>query len=446
MSEWKTKQLSELICSRLSYGIVQPGQHVENGIPILRVTDVWNSFNYNSLKKVNKKISDKHTRTVLKGGELLIAVVGAPGEVKIAPIEWAGFNVARAIAVAKFDKEDVRDYTFYYLDYAKKIGIWNGVLNETVQPTLNIGDLLQAEIKFPLKETRVKISKVLSSLDDRIALNRRTNATLEAMAQALFKSWFVDFDPVIDNALASGRALPEALQVRAARRRAVIEGGEYPRLPEATQALFPDGFVWLEELETWVNEGWGGISISSLCSKVQNGSTPKRSEESYWKNGGIPWLTSGEVRTSLITKTSQFISEEGLKNSSAKLNPPNTTVVAMYGATAGEVALLGIETTTNQAVCALIPTQHARLFNYLSLSTKVKELAGKARGSAQQNISKGIIENFEIVKPSTELLEEFEAKCSKFFDLRFNNIHQSTTLSSLRDVLLPALLSGEVEV
>lgn len=380
-------------------------------------------------------------RGVPSFGDIVLTREAPMGEVCAIPKDLKCCLGQRMVLI----RPDPKKLDFTYLLYAlqgksiqHQIG-WSKGTGTTVS-NLRIPILKALEIPdLPLKEQR-EVAHKLKTLDDKIALNRRTNATLEAMAQSLFKSWFVDFDPVIDNALDAGHALPVALATRVAQRKAVRANGDYAPLAAEVRALFPASFAWSEALGKFVPEGWGVKPISSLCKKIQNGSTPKRSEDSFWENGDIPWLTSGEVRTDLITKTSQFITEAGLKNSSAKLNPPGATVVAMYGATAGEVALLGITTTTNQAVCALLPLPNARLFNYLCLSTKVRELAGKARGSAQQNISKGIIESFEVVVPTENILIKFEELCSTFFETRFSNSYESATLSTLRDVLLGELI------
>jgi type I restriction enzyme S subunit len=276
-------------------------------------------------------------------------------------------------------------------------------------------------VPIPELEEQRAIAHILGLLDDKIELNRQMNRTLEAMAQAIFKSWFVDFDPV----------------------RAKAEGRD-PGLPNEIAAFFPDSFQDSDLGE--IPKGWKVKEIRECCSKIQNGGTPKRSESDYWNPGTIPWLTSGEVRQTLITTTENMISELGLKKSSAKWLPKDSTVVALYGATAGQVALISSKMTTNQAVCGLIPKASFQYFNYLSLDRSVGILANLARGSAQQNISKGIVETTKVIIPRADILESFDHVVSSMFDKWIANLEESKSLASLRDTLLPKLISGELRL
>ncbi|MBO2552305.1 restriction endonuclease subunit S [Shewanella algae] len=329
------------------------------------------------------------------------------------------------------------------------------------QPLLNQSILNSVGCKVPkFSAERVRIGNALHQLELKITLNTQTNQTLEQMAQALFKSWFVDFDPVIDNALDSGfferefagEGIPEPLAKRVAIRQALREAAAADtdasaigRLPPETRALFPDSFEEHPELG-WIPEGWECVEVKELCKKVQNGGTPKRNEPIFWEGGDIPWLTSGEVRQGLIVAVDKTITEKGLQSSSAKWLPADVTLIALYGATAGEVAFSSIPLTTNQAVCALIPDLHVRFFNYLAMKSKVAELAGLAVGSAQQNISKGLVESTQVIRPSDSVLEKFDVTLQPIFSRWQANIKQAQSLAKLRDTLLPKLLSGELTV
>lgn len=174
--------------------------------------------------------------------------------------------------------------------------------------------------------------------------------------------------------------------------------------------------------------------------------TPSRKEPAYWDDGNIPWLTSGEVRQTIVIKTENFITEFGLQNSSAKLWPPLTTVVAMYGATAGQVTLLACETTANQACCALIPKKHTASYIFLKAMNSVQVYEGKASGSAQQNLNKSIVSDLETLIPPKEILETFEEFVSELIAKMIANEKQNQTLAALRDTLLPKLISGELRV
>ena len=155
--------------------------------------------------------------------------------------------------------------------------------------------------------------------------------------------------------------------------------------------------------------------------KTTSGGTPSKGRIEYYSNGNIPWLCSGEVNAGIITEVKNKITELGLKNSSAKWIPENSVVVAMYGATAGKVGLLKIKTTTNQAVCSILPdSKFIPEFLYYAVGSKTEELVSKAWGGAQPNISQGIIKNTYIPFPSLDKQNEFASFVSQIDKLKFN--------------------------
>lgn len=289
-------------------------------------------------------------------------------------------------------------------------------------PQITFDQVATLELPLPPLAEQKAIAAVLGALDDKIELNRRMNATLEAMARALFQSWFVDFDPV----------------------RAKLDGRKPVGLDAATAALFPEHLE--DSPRGHIPQGWKIGRIQDCCVQIQNGGTPRRNESRFWDGGSIPWLASGEVRQSIITTTENFITADGLAESSAKWVPAHSTVVALYGATAGQVSFTSLRLTTNQAVCALVPKKNFAFFNYLTMRAATAELENKAVGSAQQNISKGIVEETQVILPPTTLIEHFAEAAGPLFEHWISNLHQSRTLATLRDTLLPKLLSGEIYV
>ncbi len=259
----------------------------------------------------------------------------------------------------------------------------------SAQPILNKSAFSEIWISCPSLKTQESIVSLLRPLDDRIALLRETNATLEAIAQALFKSWFVDFDPVHANA-----------------------GTQAPSLPPEIQALFPATFT--DSPQGPIPEGWDVGAIKLACQKVESGGTPKRSVPEYW-SGDISWLSSGEVRNPIVLDTKETISQLGVKESSAKLWPAGSTIVAMYGATAGEVCILAKSSTANQACCGLIPKSNTRSFVFFCIRRESENLAAKSSGSAQQNLNKGLVESHEVVLPTSQVLTAFEERIGTLF-------------------------------
>ena len=151
-----------------------------------------------------------------------------------------------------------------------------------------------------------------------------------------------------------------------------------------------------KELEP--KNGWNEKKIGELF-ETGSGGTPLKMHKEYYEGGNIPWLRSGEVCKKYITKTELFITKLGLDNSSAKYFPSNTIVVAMYGATAGQVGILKIQTTTNQAVCGIFPNElYIPEFVYYSIQSKQENLVSQATGNAQPNISQIKIKNLSILR------------------------------------------------
>jgi type I restriction enzyme S subunit len=314
----------------------------------------------------------------------------------------------------------VDDKYLYYLLTSKKDEIFRLGAGGSRTPILNKSGFADFRVELPPLPEQKAIASILGALDDKIELNRRMNATLESMARALFQSWFVDFDPV----------------------RAKLDGRQPAGLDPATAALFPA--VFQDSPLGPIPSGWRTGTIVECTEKVQNGGTPRRDEPSFWTGGSVPWLTSGEVRQPIIITTDSFITKLGMDASSAKWVPPLSTVVALYGATAGQVSFNSVPLTTNQAVCALIPRKGFAYFNYLWMRQVTVELEGKAVGSAQQNISKGIVEESKVVLPPDSILEAFSRHVAAFFDNWISNLHQTKSLEHTRETLLPAVLSGNL--
>ncbi len=295
-----------------------------------------------------------------------------------------------------FDSEFIYYVLFYNTEYLKSHA------TGTTFQELSGGALKNLSFQIPSLKTQKKIVKILSSLDDKIALNREINKTLEAMAQAIFKSWFVDFEP------------------------------------------FKEGEFVKSELGM-IPKGWEVGTFKQCCIRVESGGTPSRSKPEFW-NGSIPWLTSGEVRDVIVLDTKEKISNEGLNSSSAKLWKAMTTVIAMYGATAGQVCLLAESMSANQACCALIPKSEFQSFVFLAARQSINELADKASGSAQQNLNKSLVENHSTILPPVSVGYKFEEITSKLIKKWIENERENKLLSTIRDTLLPKLLSGEIEV
>ena len=313
------------------------------------------------------------------------------------------------------------DALFIYYNLSNRREEIRSLASGSAVPILNKSAFGQLKISLPTLPVQQSIAHVLGTLDDKIKLNRRMNRTLEEMARVIFQDWFVDFGPT----------------------RAKM-GGQEPYLPPELWDLFPDRLVDSELGE--IPEGWGAGLVSQISKLIFNGGTPKRSEVAYWVRGAIPWLTSGEVRQSFVMNTQEFITQEGLTNSSAKIVPERSILVALYGATAGQICMNFRPLSTNQAISAIVPIEGSRYFCLVSLQSKIAELQNRAVGSAQQNISKREVESTNLLLPQVDLRSIYDAFVTPLFDRIFRNLDESSVLTAQRDALLPRLVSGEVRV
>lgn len=395
-------------------------------------------------------------RVTPQQGDVLFSYETRLGEAALMPVGVKAC-LGRRMGLLRPNLEKViPEYLLYaYLSPEFQQEIKKRTIHGATVDRIALKELPDFNIRIPPLDEQRRVVDTLNSINSKLTVNRQINQTLEQMAQALFKSWFVDFDPVVDNALDAGffeqvLDLPDELLRRAEARKTVRAQAGFKPLPAATRQLFPAAFEPCDEpslgLGGWVPKGWTGRPIKTLCVKVQNGGTPNRSNPEYWDNGHIPWLTSGEVRQSIITSVVNNITTNGLINSSAKWVDSRSTLVALYGATAGEVSINSEALTTNQAVCALIPKENYCWFNYLQVRNKTKEMQSNAVGSAQQNISKGLVESLMVISPPLSIVEAFHHKAEPLFVKAIANNKMQVELANLRDTLLPKLISGELSL
>ena len=252
------------------------------------------------------------------------------------------------------------------------------------------------------------------NLDQKIRLNEQINQNLTAMAKQLYDYWFVQFDFPNEE----GKPYKSS-------------GGE---------------MVWNKKLKREIPKGWN-ISLIKDFATTYSGGTPKSTNIEYYNNGEIAWINSGELNSPIITKTTNYITKCGLENSSAKLYPSNSILVAMYGATAGKVSLLTFEACSNQAVCGIIPTIENMLYYvYFHISSLYSHFITLSTGSARDNISQNTIKNILLPIPTRNILKLFDEKIGSIYQMIVNNYQQIDSLAMQRDELLPLLMNGQVSV
>ncbi|MDD3323299.1 MAG: restriction endonuclease subunit S [Paludibacter sp.] len=206
------------------------------------------------------------------------------------------------------------------------------------------------------------------------------------------------------------------------------------KLEETAQAIYREWFV--ENAESW---NW--TTVKDFCIDMKSGGTPSRTENSYWNSNDIPWIKTGEIKNNILIQAEEFISNEGLKNSSAKLLPKDTVLMSMYGVNAGDIGVLKFEATTNQACCGMIcknPMQAA--FLYYHLLHNQKFIATQAIGGAQENLSKDFVEKIEIPMPDDDKLNSNILKT--IIDNKEIYTRQNQKLSELKELLLSKLATA----
>ena len=204
--------------------------------------------------------------------------------------------------------------------------------------------------------------------------------------------------------------------------------------------------VWNDKLKRENPEGWDDAKIKDIAN-TYSGGTPTSTNQDYYVGGNIPWINSGELNNPVITDTSNYITELGLNNSSAKLYPQNTILVALYGATAGKVSLLSFEACSNQAVCGVMPTDE-NMTTYIRyyLASLYEYFIILSSGSARDNISQDTIKNTRLPIPRIEILKKYEDIVKPIVDKIIANQKEVENLTKQRDELLPLLMNGQVSV
>ena len=189
-----------------------------------------------------------------------------------------------------------------------------------------------------------------------------------------------------------------------------------------------------------LQDGFKIQTISEFCYDTKSGSTPSRTNNEYWDNGTIPWVKSGEVHNNITLQTEEHITPLGLKESSTKLLPKDTVLMAMYGVTAGEVGYLAIEATTNQAICGMICNSKAdAAYLYFSLIQSQEAISRLSNGGAQDNLSKNFIDNIKVVVPPSEFIESL--KLAAVVEQMTLNTKEIALLEDLQSTVLAQLSS-----
>lgn len=415
---WGSVPLEDLTVVPVTYGVVQPGAHVADGIPMLRVNNFRGfGLDTSDAMRIAPAIEAKYTRTRLQANDVLITVVGSVGQVAIVPPELAGWNLARAVALVRPRDQAVARWIALCLRAPSAQHALGIAANTTVQTTVNLKDLRTLPVPMPPTAERVELTAVLSALDDRIDLLRQTNTTLEAIARALFRSWFIDFDPV----------------------HAKAEGRDPERMDATTAALFPAEFE--ESALGLIPKGWVVQSLDSFATYL-NGLAlqkfPPESEDEYLPVVKIAQLRAGHTL--------------GADRASARLKPEyvvrNGDVLFSWSGSLEVEFWCGGDGALNQHLFKVTSETVPKWFFYLATRHFLpgfREIAAH-KATTMGHIQRKHLTEAKLALPPPALLAALGKVVGPLLERRVTNSLQGRELGALRDTLLPRLISGKLRL
>lgn len=405
--EWK--KLSQLVERKICYGIVQPGKGKNGNIPVIKVNNIISGLkSITELDTTTHEIASKFQRTQLFGGEIVVSVVGSVGNTAIVPSSFKGCNLVRATAMVDIKDKVLATYVMYYFKTHEAQKYIESRLNTTVQATLNIKDLEEMPIPILQSSIILRLVSILSALDSKIENNNKINANLEAQAQALFKSWFVDFTPFKDQPFVDSELGP------------IPQGWKVGKLGDYCEVK--SGYAF--KSSWWTNKGYKIIKIKNIS-----------------ENGDINLNDCSCVLPENCDKAKNFIANTG------------DIVIAMTGATIGKfniIPKIDEKFYINQRVGKFFlgekPIEKVPyIYCFLKQENISTQIIQKGQGSAQPNISGADIESIPMLTPMSIILK-YNKMCQPLFEKILSNRLESKKLSALRDTLLPKLMSGEIKL
>lgn len=347
-------------------------------------------FDFSDCQFISKERDELLRKGRLKRNDIVLTTRGTVGNIGFFDdsVEYENIRINSGMVIIRPNVDELLPSFNFYI-FRKLQNDFHTFISGSAQPQLPIRDLKEVEILLPSLPEQKAIAAVLSSLDDKIDLLHRQNKTLEAMAETLFRQWFIE------------------------------EAGE----------------------------DWEEKSLLDLVQLV-GGGTPKTSINEYW-DGDIPWLSGGDIATNhkgFIMVSEKTISKVGLDNSSAKLLPKFATVISARG-TVGKYCLLSGKMAFSQSNYGILPKiEECYFFTYLLVNHIVEELQSAAYGSVFDTITTATFRDATFKTPPMNKILDFEKAITKFFNKKLLNQNQIQTLETLRDTLLPKLMSGEVRV
>ncbi len=400
MGEWKVKRIDEL--GKISRGRSRHRPRDDKSLyggeyPFVQTGDVKASEFY--LSKYSQTYNEKGLAQskLWEKGTLCITIAANIAETAILDID-ACFPDSIVGFIPYDDEADVR-FVKYSFDMLKK-EMQLASLGAT-QDNFSVEKMLKFKFVVPDFQKQKKIADILSAYDDLIENNNLRIELLEKAAQELYKEWFVRF-----------------------------------RFPNHENTKFVNGLP----------EGWNICKIGTLYN-TSSGGTPSRANPQFYTGGKYDWIKTGELCDRFILDTEEKITEEAVKNSSAKIIPENSLILAMYGATIGKMGFTTKQATCNQACCVFKPQKdYGSKYLYFWLLNNREYVISIGFGAAQQNLSQDLIKNIKMLQPTESTIKLFEERVDPIFTEIKILLRQNQNLKKQRDLLLPRLMSGKLEV
>ncbi len=422
-SEPKWIPLEECLDALIDYRGKTP-EKTESGVPLITAKVVKGGV----IESPNEFIAEEAyiawmRRGMPEVGDVLLTTEAPLGEV--AQIRTAHIALAQRIILLRGRKGLLHNgyLKYFFLSEDGRRSLESRASGTTVLG-IKQSELRRVEIPIISYEDQVEIVMTLGALDDKIALLRETNATLEAIAQAIFKSWFVDFDPV----------------------RAKAEGRDPEGVPPEMADLFPSEF---EDSEMGaIPKGWKVDCFGGIA-EILGGSTPSTKEPSYWAGGVHCWVTPKDLSgmdTPVLLETERRITDSGLEKISSGLLPPGSVLLSSR-APIGYLAIAEIPVAINQGFIAMKPKNGMTNLYLLNLVRhRMEDIKSHANGSTFMEISKSAFRPIQVVAPPAPVVQAFDAIARSHYDRLVLNQKQVASLTELRDTLLPRLMSGKLRI
>lgn len=400
--------------------------YTEQGVPVIRGSNMevngrWigGEYAYVSTEKFDRDLSTN----IARPGDIIVTQRGTLGQVSIVPDDsnFPFFVVSQSQMAIGVDPSCAdRNFVYYYLRSPEFVCYSQTQTIQTGVPHINLGILRDAPANFPPLSEQREIAGILGALDDKIEMNRKTAATLEAMARALYRSWFVDFDPVW----------------------ARLEGRAPAHMDPATAALFPDRFT-----EDGLPEGWHVRPFAKVCRQVKETVKPMEAPEAAFWHFSLPAYDAGA--TPVLEPGSAIKSNKGfVPNDAILFSRLNPTIPRVWWARCDHATGTPAASTEFFVAKARRPAEVSWLYCLLSSAEFLEQAQSRVTGTSNshQRVPPSALAEIEVIDAPEPILAAFGTIAGPMFEQVHALKAQSQTLASLRDSLLPRLMSGELRV